>query len=359
MPKAHGSTSSRLTDTLQTSLERLGERAKRQWPEILAAHRVDDDYLSMEADGEKRASLRHLCDAIEIAAGFDAAHSSFDLTKTIAHLQAAQDLETGLFPDPHRVRDPGRRLREDPIALYNVLAVGYALECLGSHPSHAISAVELEAAELCAWLEGLPWSENAWGAGAAVDAIGTALYFNARYFKTARAREVLFGWLALNVDRNTGLWGKPTADTGLLLTVNGFYRATRGTYAQFGIPVPRPEAAISSVLANYKAAGGFSGKTYTACNLLDTIHPLSLCLSVSDHRRQEAETVAADIITRAEARWSDGKGFAFADDQAESLQGTEMWLSTVHLAARLLGLENAFPYTPKGVHRTSAAGLGL
>jgi acetyltransferase-like isoleucine patch superfamily enzyme len=359
MPKVHANTSHHQTGSLQTRLERLGERAQHQWPEILAAHRVGDDYLSLAADGEKRPSLRHLCDAIEIAAGFGAAQASFDLPKTIARLQSAQDEETGLFPDPHRMRDPRNKLQDDPIALYNVLAAGYALECLGSHPSRAISAVELEAAELCDWLESLPWTNNAWGAGAVVDAIGTGLYFNARYFKSGRAREVLFGWLALNVDRNSGLWGKPTAETGLLLPVNGFYRATRGTYAQFGILVPRPEAAINSVLANYKAADGFSGSTYTACNLLDTIHPLSLCLGTLDHRREEAEAVAADIIARANARWRDGKGFAFADGQAESLQGTEMWLSTIHLAARLLRLEGAFPYTPKGVHRTSIAGLGL
>ena len=192
-----------------------------------------------------------------------------------------------------------------------------------------------------------------------MDAIGTALYFNARYFTTGRARETLFGWLALKQDRGSGLWGSPTVAEGLLQPVNGFYRLTRGTYAQFGLPMPNPERAIDSVLANYRNYAGFSGRTYTACNLLDTIHPLWLCLKQTDHRRAEAEVIARAVIARAAERWSDGKGFAFADGQAPGLQGTEMWLSVAHLAAELLGIADRFAFVPKGVHRTRAVGLGL
>ena len=36
-----------------------------------------------------------------------------------------------------------------------------------------------------------------------------------------------------------------------------------------------------------------------------------------------------------------------------------MWLSVVHLAAKLLGIDDAFVFAPKGVHRTQAVGLGL
>jgi hypothetical protein len=270
-----------------------------------------------------------------------------------------QDHETGLFPDPHQPPAPGQAMRDNGLALYNVLSVGYAIEVLGGQALHRIAAVELDAPALCEWLESLPWRERAWGAGAAVDAIGTALYFNARYHTTGRARETLFGWLALRQDRGTGLWGAPTAAEGLLQPVNGFYRLTRGTYAQFGLPVPNPERAIDSVLLNYRNYGGFSGATYTACNLLDTIHPLLLCLKQTDHRRAEAEAIARAVIERAGARWVDGQGFAFADGQAPSLQGTEMWLSVVHLAAELLGISAEFAFVPKGVHRTQAAGLGL
>ena len=160
-------------------------------------------------------------------------------------------------------------------------------------------------------------------------------------------------------DSGTGLGGSPTADEGLLQPVNGFYRLTRGTYAQFGVAVPRPEAAIDSVLLNYRNYGGFSGRTYTACNLLDTVHPLLLCSMQTDHRRAEAEQIARAVIAKAGERWIEGKGFAFADGQAPGLQGTEMWLSVVHLSAKLLGIEDAFPFVPRGVHRTEAVGLGL
>ncbi len=346
-------------DDTRAQLAALGARAASQFQDILQRNMVDGDYLSRENHGNARMSIRHLCDAIEIATGFGSLPEGLDVPAAIARLQAVQDKETGLFPDPYQKPKPGMAMRDDGLALYNVLAVGYALEVLGSRPLHPIPAVELSAPELCQWLESLTWRERAWGAGAGVDAIGTALYFNARNFTTGRARETLFGWLALRQDRASGLWGSPTADEGLLQPVNGFYRLTRGTYAQFGVAVPQPEAAIDSVLLNHRNYGGFSGPTYTACNLLDTIHPLLLCLMQTDHRRAEAEEIARRVIARAGERWVDGEGFAFADGQAPGLQGTEMWLSVVHLAAKLLGEDDAFIFVPRGVHRTEAVGLGL
>lgn len=346
-------------DETRAQLQALGERAKGQFQDILRRNMHEGDYLSRENHGAARMSIRHLCDAIEIAAGFGDLPDGLDVSAAITRLQAVQEKETGLFPDPYQPPKPGVPLRRDGLALYNVLAVGYALEVLGARPLHPVSAVELPASELCRWLESLTWRERAWGAGADVDTIGTALYFNARYFSTGTSRETLFGWLALKQDRASGLWGSPTAEEGLLQPVNGFYRLTRGTYAQFGIAVPRPEAAIDSVLLNHRNYDGFSGPTYTACNLLDTIHPLLLCLGQTDHRRAEAEAIARSVIARAGERWVDGGGLAFADGQIPGLQGTEMWLSVIHLAAKLLGEEDAFPFVPKGVHRTEAVGLGL
>ncbi len=346
-------------DDTRKQLETLSDRAARQWREVLAENFDGADYVSRENDNTARKSNRHLCDAIEIAAAFGEVPPGLDVAGTRARLQAVQDPVTGLFPDPYQPPKPGVAMRDDGLALYNVLSTGYAIEVLGGQPLHRVEAVEISATELRLWLEGLTWRERAWGAGAAVDAIGTALYFNARYFTTGTTRETLFGWLAMKQDRGSGLWGSPTADEGLLQPVNGFYRLTRGTYAQFGVAVPRPEAAIDSVLLNYRNYDGFSGRTYTACNLLDTIHPLLLCLGQTDHRRAEAERIARSVIARAGERWIEGRGFAFADGQEPGLQGTEMWLSVVHLSAKLLGLEDAFAFVPQGVHRTEAVGLGL
>ena len=340
-------------------LERLGAAAAEQLQDLLGGYHDFGGYLSRESDGQMRPSARHRNDAIELAAGFDTLPEGLDRAETLAQLLAMQDPETGLFPDPHRKPAPGRPMREDGLALYNVLSVGYAIELLGGKPAHRVAAVELEADELCDWLESLSWRERAWGAGAAVDAIGTSLYFNARYHTTGRARETLFGWLALKQDRGTGVWGSPTAHEGLLQPVNGFYRLTRGTYAQWGVPVPHPERAIDTVLLNYRNYGEFWGPTYTACNLLDTIHPLWLCGHQTDHRRAEAQAIARAVIGRAGERWISGQGFPFADGQAPSLQGTEMWLSVLHLAADMLGLAERFAFVPRGVHRTRAVGLGL
>jgi acetyltransferase-like isoleucine patch superfamily enzyme len=347
-------------ESIEGALERLGKAAAAQWPDILAPHRTPDGYLSHEADGEKRPSMRHLCDAIEIAAGFGALPPDLDVPAAMARLAAVQDPETGLLPDPFRPPPPGTPLREDGLALYNILAIGYALECLGGHLSHPVTAVEaISPAELQIWLDALPWKRRAWSAGAAVDAMGTAFYMNARYHQSGPNRDILFGWLARRQDRATGLWGRPTAEEGLLQPVNGFYRLTRGTYAQFGLPVPDPDAAIRSVIANWRNYERFAEAHWTACNLLDTIHPLRLLGQQSDHLRREALEIAADTILRAVMQWRDGKGFAFAEGQQPSLQGTEMWLSTIHLAACILDLDEAFPFRPQGVHRTVAVGMGL
>jgi carbonic anhydrase/acetyltransferase-like protein (isoleucine patch superfamily) len=343
----------------ERALFALNRKASDQWRDVVAANRHDGAYLSCDASGEPRPAIRHLCDAVEIAAGFGALPDDLDPAATIARLQGVQDPKTGLFPDPYQPPAPGTAPTDDGLSLYNVLAVGYALECLGAWPARPVAAVEQPAEELCRWLERLPWRERAWRAGATVDAIGTALYFNARYFTSGRSREVLFGWLALNVDRVTGLWGSPTREEGLLQPINGFYRLTRGTYAQFGVALPEPEAAIDSVLANYRAHRGFQGARYTACNLLDTVHTLWLALRESDHRRAEILALVARELVRAAAAWQDGAGFPFAGGQRPSLQGTEMWLSIACLMADLLGLAPLLAFVPKGIHRTAPVGLNL
>lgn len=344
---------------VEQALRSISEMAEGEWRDVLSHYRRPEGYLSADASGIVRESARHQCDAIEIAAGFGEAPSGEEAKAIIDRLQSMQDAKTGLFPDPLMLPDPSQPVLEDNLSLYNVLAAGYALEVLGSKPRYPIASAEMDAVALCDWLDALPWKNRAWRCGDRIDGIATALYFNARYFESGRGREVLFGWLATHGDRATGLWGGPTAEQGLLQPINGFYRLTRGSYAQFGLPVPHPDAAINSVLTHYRNYQGFSGENYTACNLLDTIHPLWLCLKQTDFMRAQAEAIAETIILRAPERWQAGTGFAFADGQKASLQGTEMWLSTLHLAADLLNLADHFAFVPKGVHRTRAAGLGI
>jgi len=348
---------------VETALRSISDMAESQWRDVLNHYRRPEGYVSPDASGVASESARHQCDAIEIAAGFGAPPSGDEVKAIIDRLQSMQDSQTGLFPDPYTPVDPSLPVLEDNLSLYNVLAVGYALEILGSKPQYPIASAEMDAVSLCDWLDALPWKNRAWRCGDRIDGIATALYFNARYFESGkgrgRGREVLFGWLATHVDRATGLWGRATAEQGLLQPINGFYRLTRGSYAQFGLPVPHPEAAINSVLTHYRNYEGFSGDSYTACNLLDTIQPLWLCLKQTDFMRAQAEAIAETIILRAPERWQAGTGFAFADGQQAGLQGTEMWLSTLHLAADLLGLKDQFAFAAQGVHRTRAAGLGI
>ncbi|RUL97998.1 acyltransferase [Rhizobium chutanense] len=342
----------------EDQLLKLGQKAREQWPDILARWRTEGNYESREADGISRPAIRHLCDAIEIAAGFGSLPPDIDPSEIIERLQNLQEPETGLFPEEH-ARMPDKALRDDPKALYNVLSVGYALELLGSSPRQPVQAVRLDAQDLDRWLSALPWQSRAWHAGSVVDAIGTAMYFNAKYFGIRHPRQALFEWLSRHADSVSGLWGEPTAREGWLQPVNGFYRLTRGTYAQFGVALPYPHAALETVHLNYRNHKGFVAEKYNACNLLDTIHPLLLIARQTDYRRADGEAIARNLISRALDRWRDGEGFPFADGGEPSLQGTEMWLSVIHLAADFLGLADRFAFVPKGVHRTATPGLGL
>lgn len=69
--------------------------------------------------------------------------------------------------------------------------------------------------------------------------------------------------------------------------------------------------------------------------------------------------MAETIILQCADQWQENEGFAFAAGQQPSLQGTEMWLSTLHIAADLLGFADEFAFVPKGIHRTQAVGMGL
>jgi len=331
-------------------LRELGEEIAGDWLAAIRSYDEGGSYRSADASGHEVENARHLCDAIEIAAAFGQQETAFDVERTVAGLHAMQDTQTGLFFSANR--RPSSPPQQDPTVLYNILAVGYALECLGAGPKQQIAFVEeMRADALILLLEELPWQNRAWHCGATIDAISTALYFNRRYFVSGDNLAVLFGWLMVNADRTTGLWGDATTEQGLLQPVNGFYRLTRGSYAQFGLPVPYPEAAVDSVIANYRAYGGFQGTEFNACNLLDTVHPLLLCLEQTDHRRDEAKEIAREVLRRNRGRWQKGSGFAFAEGHPAGLQGTEMWMSVLWLSARLLGEQQLLPFQPRGIHR--------
>ncbi|TPX01010.1 acyltransferase, partial [Schumannella luteola] len=110
-------------------------------------------------------------------------------------------------------------------------------------------ATEASPSALVESLEALPWEAAAWTAGHWVDAWGTALHWSRRRGDAVPpgAEEALVGWLVAHADPATGLWGSPREADGMLQPVNGFYRTTRGTFAQSGLPVPYPERVVDTV----------------------------------------------------------------------------------------------------------------
>ena len=337
------------------------ERVSASMPQVLAHYMDPEDGTPRDMPGNA-PGVRPWCDAIECATmvGCEVpGHSKEDLTTL---LQGFQDPETGLVRGPYGEGhdwdncedDSPWRLLEDRHAAYMVMAAGYALECLGSHLPHPVAVAQnLRHADLHAHLANLTWSERAWGAGAWVDHYASALAFDRKYHNWQGNPDDLFGWLNLHAQPSTGMWGAWRNGDGWLQPVNGFYRLTRGSYAQWGVPLPHPERAIDTILTHCTDLKAIHPGPATACFILDVIHPLWLCLKQTDYRRKEAEEIARFWLKHTMDRWCDKTGLAFSTAPAAptGLQGTEMWLSIAWLCADLLGITTLNGWQPQGVHR--------
>ncbi|MBR7836940.1 hypothetical protein KDL01_26925 [Actinospica durhamensis] len=319
-------------------------------------------------------TVRAHCDAIEIAdLLLGAAPEQLTAVEHTARLRALQDPETGLvaqldpataLPGPLPAPDEDGFV-SDGAAQYHVLSVGYALDLLGSSLPHPISPVQrMTAGQLSDRLDRLPWREHAWSAGSWIDSWASATHWNLTHGADPApgALETLFGWLLTRADPCTGMWGSPSRDGDRLQVVNGYYRLTRGSFAQYGLPVPHPERVIDAVLDHARNPRYFGAGRENACNVLDVAHPLWLCARQTGHRADEARAWAEQQLAAALPRWRAGRGFAFGPapegggpGREPGLQGTEMWLALMWLLADLAGRADLLGYRPRGVHRPEPA----
>ena len=361
---------------LGAELQTFADRARRQAGDLLARCFEDGRFVDRPAAaaGPLDPAVRPWADAVEIAdLLLDAPPPGFAAADLVRRLTARQDPVTGLVPGGD-LSDQGLArptTADEPLsptdgsASYHVLSVGYAVRLLGGRLPHPVRAVHgLSERDLVRDLEARDWGAQAWGSGAAVDALATACALNIADFSAELADGGtgplygLLGWLSTRANPETGMWGTPRpgrVGQRWLQAVNGFYRLTRGSYAQLGLPLPYPDAVVDTVLEHSTDPHLATPEGYTACNVLDIIHPLWLAARQTEHRRAEGQAWAQDQLRRALDNWSDGEGFAFAPgsagpDGVPGLQGTEMWLSIIWLLADYLGLADALGYRPRGVH---------
>ncbi|KLU60673.1 putative acetyltransferase [Peptococcaceae bacterium CEB3] len=307
--------------SLSDRLAKFDGRLRGEWEAVLAFYEREDKGRVIYADSpKKQPTIRAWCDAVEIAAMFG----------DIPSLMPREELITTL-----------QKLQKTTVD-YDVLTVGYALEVLGSRPAMPFSQADEIATRLSEYLNSRDWGGDVWGSGADIDHFGTAVYFNHRYFNHPHYLEPLFGWLSLHVNPVTGMWGRNQRGD-LRLVVNGFYRLTRGTYAQFGVNLPYPEQSIDTLLCHGASQKYFSDGIGNACDVLDVIHPLWLCGRQTDYRKNEGIEWAVRQINRILRCWQPGRGFSFdLEDGCEpSLQGTEMWLSILYLLCDYVGLRGS------------------
>lgn len=343
-----------------TRLAAFARQAREQAPDILERSLSGSTWFVDRPGVEP--TMRAQCDAVEIADLLLAtAPPQLSADAMVRRLAEAQDASTGLVAPVG-----GSVATDDPDAAYNILAVGYALDLLGATFPHPLRLVTASSAtEVSAFLGQLPWQSRAWHAGHWTDALGTALHWTLKRGDSVPEgyREALVGWLTVNADPRTGMWGQPNAEDGLLQVVNGFYRASRGTLAQFALPVPYPERVIDTVLQHARDSRFFAPERHDACNVLDVAHPLWLTRG-ADYRSDEVIALAGRLLDSIVPRWVDGEGFGFRAPGPDSegleatqpgLQGTEMWLATIWYLSDLCGMADALGYRPRGIHRPEAA----
>lgn len=312
----------RLYEYFKQPLSHFCNQIQEEIEPLVSSYIVNHQYV----DTKKTVSPhRPWCDAIEIL-------SMFNKTST---LMSKNDLINTL-----------QKMQEDKIN-YEVLCLGYTLELLDSHISQPYSYVQtLHGEQLIHYLDSLDWKNHPWGSGDKVDALGTSFYQNKKFFNLDFDSDTLFQWLNEHANPSTGLWN----NNDLHASVNGFYRLTRGTYAQFNQPLPYCERTIDSIL---KHAKSLNPQFATACDILDIIHPLWLCKKQSDYRLNEGKEWAIVWINHILNNWTKEKGFKFElfGEECPSLMGTEMWLSILFLLCDYLNLTELLNYEPKGVHR--------
>lgn len=348
---------------------RFGARARAEASAVLARSWSDETASFIDRPGAA-PTVRAQADAIEIADLLTGSTPpQISAEDQISRLHAWQDSSTGAVAplDPDGRQRPGLDFADDDVA-YHVLSTGYALDLLGSQFPAALTWVtEATPESVVEFCRRLPWASDAWKAGHHIDGFGTALLWTKRAGLPVPAgvEEALFGWLLLNADPRTGMWGRPTPDRGLLPVVNGFYRASRGTFAQFGVPLPHPEKVVDTVLEHARDPRWFAPGMRDACNVLDTAHPLWLTRG-SGHRTDEVQSLAERLLSDALPTWVAGEGFGFREPSATTrglpttvpgLQGTEMWLAIVWYLADILGIAGELGYRPRGVHRPEPAAL--
>ncbi|MFI5474515.1 acyltransferase [Streptomyces cacaoi] len=361
---------------LGDAVAEFAERARAQTADVLARCWSDDTGRYSDRPGVS-ATVRAHCDAVEIAdLLLGAPPEQLTAAEHAERLRVLQDPVSGLVPElapgggPGMLPAPARDgWIEDGAAEYHVLSVGYALELLGSRFAHPVHVVgRMTAGQLVARLEALPWRTRAWSAGAWVDCWATGAYRNRESGGEAcgepGALEALFGWLGTRVDPWTGMWGAaPSPAEGRLQLVNGYYRLTRGSFAQFGLPVPHAERVVDTVLAHARDPRWFAAGRHNACNVLDVAHPLWLAGRQTRHRDGEVRAWATEQLVPALGYWRDGAGFGFGPagedgsgpGREPGLQGTEMWLAIIWLLADLVGVADRLGYRPRGVHRPEPA----
>ena len=151
--------------------------------------------------------------------------------------------------------------------------------------------------------------------------------------------------------RGPGCGASPTADRGPAAAGQRLLPATRGSFAQFGLPVPYPER------RDRHRAGPRARPPLLRPGPAERLQRArrrapALARAAADRPPAPRRSPAGPSSCSRDAlrRWNDGAGFGFgpapgdrgADRDRPGLQGTEMWLAIIWLLADLVGVSDGW-----------------
>ena len=209
--------------------------------------------------------------------------------KSWVHYLQAHQCDDGLFRQAYLENDLADR--EDwwgwRHLTVHVLGALAALGATAARPLRVIEPLKRPGA-VEQWLAGLDWGERVAFTSNAVQNWGVMLQY-ARDFQGDReagqaARELLDG-LDARQDPHSGLWGPPAHNPGARSqAVQAAYHFLL-LYVHDKRPIPCAEPLIDAALATQNSAGGFGvNSPSTACEDIDSIHPLVRLSRLTDYR---------------------------------------------------------------------------
>lgn len=280
-----------------------------------------------------------------------------------SYFDSFQSSDDGLFYDPVLANEKIYHTEDWWGARHLALHLIIAYTALGSRPKYDFKFLEsfYNPTYVIDWLESRNWDEKIAFTGNEVMNYGCLLQYSRDFFHNNDAGNglrAMMNWLEEKINPDTGMWGCQPNDNP-----NQLSQIVQGAYHIYPLffydnrDLPYKDKAIDLLLKTQNPLGGFGVQlNSSACEDIDSIHPLIRFSKFTDHRKDEVNLVLKRAFPFVLANMNDDGGFVFRRNEPFHYGHEEMysgynessmfatWFRTLCLAylVNYLGLNNTF-----------------